>query len=53
MTLLIDGKKTAQDIKNEIAARVAEIKQAGGKQPHLAAILVEKMVPAKPMWGPK
>lgn len=40
MTLLIDGKKTAQDIKNEIAARVAEIKQAGGKQPHLAAILV-------------
>lgn len=40
MTTLIDGKKTAQDIKNEIAARVAEIKHAGGKQPHLAAILV-------------
>lgn len=40
MTTLIDGKKTAQDIKNEIAARVSEIKQAGGKQPHLAAILV-------------
>lgn len=40
MTTLIDGKKTAQDIKNEIAARVVEIKQAGGKQPHLAAILV-------------
>ena len=40
MTTLIDGKKTAQDIKNEIAARVAKIKQAGGKQPHLAAILV-------------
>ena len=40
MTTLIDGKKTAQDIKNEIAARVAEIKQAGGKRPHLAAILV-------------
>ena len=40
MALLIDGKKTAQDIKNEIAARVAEIIQAGGKQPHLAAILV-------------
>ncbi len=40
MITLIDGKKTAQDIKNEIAARVAEIKQAGGKQPHLAAILV-------------
>ncbi len=40
MSILIDGKKTAQDIKNEIAARVSEIKQAGGKQPHLAAILV-------------
>ncbi len=40
MSILIDGKKTAQDIKNEIAARVAEIIQAGGKQPHLAAILV-------------
>jgi methylenetetrahydrofolate dehydrogenase (NADP+)/methenyltetrahydrofolate cyclohydrolase len=40
MSILIDGKKTAQDIKNEIATRVAEIKQAGGKQPHLAAILV-------------
>ena len=40
MTTLIDGKKTAQDIKNEIAARVAEIKLEGGKQPHLAAILV-------------
>ena len=40
MTTLIDGKKTAQDIKNEIAARVSEIKQEGGKQPHLAAILV-------------
>jgi methylenetetrahydrofolate dehydrogenase (NADP+) / methenyltetrahydrofolate cyclohydrolase len=40
MSILIDGKKTAQDIKNEIAARVLEIKEAGGKQPHLAAILV-------------
>jgi methylenetetrahydrofolate dehydrogenase (NADP+)/methenyltetrahydrofolate cyclohydrolase len=40
MSILIDGKKTAQDIKNEIAARVAKIKQEGGKQPHLAAILV-------------
>jgi len=40
MPTLIDGKKTAQDIKNEIATRVAEIKHEGGKQPHLAAILV-------------
>jgi methylenetetrahydrofolate dehydrogenase (NADP+)/methenyltetrahydrofolate cyclohydrolase len=40
MAILIDGKKTAQEIKNEIAARVAEIKLEGGKQPHLAAIQV-------------
>lgn len=40
MAILIDGKKTSQDIKNEIAARVAEIKTEGGKIPHLAAILV-------------
>jgi len=40
MSILIDGKKTAQDIKNEIAGRVVEIKQEGGKRPHLAAILV-------------
>ncbi len=37
---LIDGKATAATIKEEIAARVAEIVEAGGKRPHLAAILV-------------
>jgi len=40
MPTIIDGKKTSQDIKNEIAARVAEIKTEEGKVPHLAAILV-------------
>ncbi|TFV97115.1 bifunctional methylenetetrahydrofolate dehydrogenase/methenyltetrahydrofolate cyclohydrolase FolD [Algoriphagus kandeliae] len=40
MSTIIDGKKTSQDIKNEIAARVAEIKAEGGKIPHLAAVLV-------------
>ena len=40
MATIIDGKKTSQDIKNEIAARVAEFKTEGGKIPHLAAILV-------------
>ena len=40
MAILIDGKKTAQDIKNEIAVRVVEILAEGGKRPHLAAILV-------------
>lgn len=37
---LIDGKKTAQEIKDEIAIEVKAIVAAGGKQPHLAAILV-------------
>lgn len=37
---LIDGKKIAGEIKQEIAAEVAEIIKSGGKQPHLAAILV-------------
>ena len=37
---LIDGKATAEKIKEEIAAEVKEIMARGGKQPHLAAILV-------------
>ncbi|WP_264553520.1 bifunctional 5,10-methylenetetrahydrofolate dehydrogenase/5,10-methenyltetrahydrofolate cyclohydrolase [Flavobacterium sp. N2038] len=37
---LLDGKKTSEDIKNEIAAEVQAIKDAGGKVPHLAAVLV-------------
>jgi len=40
MYTLIDGKKTASDIKREIAAEVSEIKKLGAKVPHLAAILV-------------
>lgn len=38
--ILIDGKATAEQIKAEIAAEVKEIVAAGGKQPHLAAVLV-------------
>ena len=37
---LIDGKKTAAEIKSEIAAEVADMVAAGGRAPHLAAILV-------------
>ncbi|MCD7721636.1 MAG: bifunctional methylenetetrahydrofolate dehydrogenase/methenyltetrahydrofolate cyclohydrolase FolD [Prevotellaceae bacterium] len=37
---LIDGKATAARIKEEIRAEVDEIVAKGGKQPHLAAILV-------------
>lgn len=37
---ILDGKKTSEDIKNEIALEVQKIKENGGKVPHLAAILV-------------
>lgn len=37
---LIEGNKTAAAIKTEIAAEVKQIQAAGGKTPHLAAILV-------------
>ena len=37
---IIDGKKTAAEIKQEIAAEVKEIESKGGRAPHLAAILV-------------
>ncbi|MCF0203234.1 MAG: bifunctional methylenetetrahydrofolate dehydrogenase/methenyltetrahydrofolate cyclohydrolase FolD [Bacteroidaceae bacterium] len=37
---LIDGKATAAAIKAEIAEEVKDIMAKGGKQPHLAAILV-------------
>lgn len=37
---LIDGKKTADDIKREIAAEVEEMVAQGKRRPHLAAILV-------------
>ena len=38
--ILLDGKKTSNDIKDEIALEVQEITSSGGKIPHLAAILV-------------
>ena len=38
--VLIDGKATAAKIKEEIAQEVEQIVAAGGKRPHLAAILV-------------
>jgi methylenetetrahydrofolate dehydrogenase (NADP+)/methenyltetrahydrofolate cyclohydrolase len=37
---LIDGKKTASEIKKEIADEVLRLKKEGIKVPHLAAILV-------------
>lgn len=37
---LIDGKKTAAEIKDEVAAEIALLKDKGGKVPHLVAVLV-------------
>jgi len=37
---LIDGKKVANEIKEEIALEVQKIKDDGGKVPHLAAVIV-------------
>ena len=40
MMTVLDGKKTSNDIKGEIALAVAQLIANGGKKPHLAAILV-------------
>ena len=38
--IILDGKKTANNIKEEIAVEVNSIISSGGKKPHLSAILV-------------
>lgn len=38
--ILLDGKKTSADIKEEIALEVRELKNEGKKTPHLAAVIV-------------
>ena len=38
--ILLDGKKTAADIKEEIALQVAELVKNDKKKPHLAAVIV-------------
>jgi len=38
--ILIDGKKTSEQIKAEIALEVTRIITLGGRRPHLAAVLV-------------
>ncbi len=38
--ILLDGKKTSADIKEEIALEVRDLKDKGLKTPHLAAIIV-------------
>ncbi len=38
--IILDGKKTSQEIRNEIAEEVTALKERGGKTPHLAVVLV-------------
>ena len=38
--IILDGKKTSDNIKDEIAQAVNKRKEAGLKTPHLAAIIV-------------
>lgn len=38
--ILLDGKKTSDELKQEIAASVKKLKAQGKKTPHLAAVLV-------------
>ena len=38
--VVLDGKKTAQDLKEEIKISVSKIKEHGLRPPHLAAVLV-------------
>ena len=38
--VLLDGKKTSNDIKSEIALSVKEIVSSGSRPPHLAAVIV-------------
>ena len=38
--ILLDGKKTSSDIKDEITLEVSQLKKEGKKTPHLAAVIV-------------
>ena len=38
--IVLDGKKTAQEIKEEIKLKVTAMKGRGERVPHLAAVLV-------------
>ncbi len=38
--IILDGKKTSQEIRNEVAEDVKNLVAKGGKKPHLAVILV-------------
>src|SRR6266496_980550 len=50
---IIDGKKVSEEIQNEIAEEVKQLKAAGKKIPHLAAILVGEDPASKTYVGSK
>lgn len=47
--ILLNGKETAEAVKKEIAAKVAEMVAAGERPPHLVAVLVGVTEPARHM----
>jgi methylenetetrahydrofolate dehydrogenase (NADP+)/methenyltetrahydrofolate cyclohydrolase len=40
MSIILDGKTTSNQIKEELSVQVKEIKEAGKRPPHLAAVLI-------------
>ena len=40
MSIILDGKTTSNQIKEELSVQVKDIKEAGKRPPHLAAVLV-------------
>ena len=40
MSIILDGKTTSNQIKEELSVQVKGIKEAGKRPPHLAAVLV-------------
>jgi methylenetetrahydrofolate dehydrogenase (NADP+)/methenyltetrahydrofolate cyclohydrolase len=40
MSIILDGKATSNQIKEELTIKVKEIKEAGKRPPHLAAVIV-------------
>tara|TARA_B110000003_G_scaffold233634_1_gene236959 strand:+ start:1651 stop:2526 length:876 start_codon:yes stop_codon:yes gene_type:complete len=51
--ILLDGKKTSSDIKDEITLEVTKLKKRGEKTPHLAAVIVGEDGASKTYVGAK
>jgi len=53
MTTILDGKKTAQEIRGEVAVEVARLKEAGHRAPGLAVVLAGEDPASKVYVGSK